>query len=202
MPRPNRPRSVEGESNLALRIQREREYRKLSYEGLARLMTDTGCSMQGSAIYKIEKGNPPRRITVDELVAFAGVFDTDVQEMLTPVEVLRTERGKEIIKQIEEADEKLIDSVTALLNGYMQYFDLAIWEPDLQEYVDNHRFRSDLAKEAAAGMSFGHLDVDGRRVEIDSSVLRDAVVAFYIKIVQQAGDLTTQALEESARDRG
>lgn len=44
-------------------------------------MTDAGCPIQGSAIYKIEKADPPRRITVDELVAFATVFETSAVDL-------------------------------------------------------------------------------------------------------------------------
>lgn len=56
MSRPNRKRTIEGESNLAERVAQEREAAGLSYE-------------------KIEKGNPRRRVTVDELLAFSEVFD-------------------------------------------------------------------------------------------------------------------------------
>jgi transcriptional regulator with XRE-family HTH domain len=65
----------------------EREQRGMTYEGLAARMTAAGCSIQPSALYKIEKSNPPRRITVDELVALAAVFDLEIADLLTPVEV-------------------------------------------------------------------------------------------------------------------
>jgi hypothetical protein len=38
--------------------------------------------MNQSAIYKIEKGEPRRRITVDELMGFAAVFNTNVSDLL------------------------------------------------------------------------------------------------------------------------
>lgn len=82
MPRPNMFRAIAAESALARRVEHERTTRGMSYEGLAARMTQVGCPLQASAIYKIEKGEPQRRITVDELAAFALVFEMDLAEML------------------------------------------------------------------------------------------------------------------------
>ena len=85
MPRPNPLRSLDSEDNLARRIAYERERRGWTYESTAKRMTDAGCPIQGSAIYKIEKGNPRRRISVDELVAFSTIFDAEISDLLSPV---------------------------------------------------------------------------------------------------------------------
>jgi transcriptional regulator with XRE-family HTH domain len=82
MPPRNPARSLTGEPQLAERIGYERERRGWSYEQLAKRMTDVGCPMNQSAIYKIEKATPRRRITVDELLAFAKVFDTNISALL------------------------------------------------------------------------------------------------------------------------
>lgn len=87
MPRPNPNRTLQSEVNLARRIAHERERLGWTYEGTAKRLTDVGCPIQPSAIYKIEKSDPPRRISVDELVAFAKVFEVSVEELLLPVEV-------------------------------------------------------------------------------------------------------------------
>ena len=50
-------------------------------------MEKAGCPIQVSAIYKIEKADPPRRITVAELVGFAQVFGLPVENLLLPHEV-------------------------------------------------------------------------------------------------------------------
>lgn len=86
MPRPNGPRAIYSEVGLARRIAFERLGQKppWSYEGLAKRMTDAGCAINASAIYKIEKSDPPRRITVDELVAFSAVFDVPIEDLLVP----------------------------------------------------------------------------------------------------------------------
>ncbi|CAN5121274.1 hypothetical protein BH11ACT1_BH11ACT1_19350 [soil metagenome] len=87
MPRPNRTRRVLAEVNLARRIAAERDARTMTNDGLAKRMTDEGCAMTGSAIFKIEKGEPRRRIVVDELVAFSKVFGVPIEELLLPPEV-------------------------------------------------------------------------------------------------------------------
>lgn len=85
MARPNLPRTVMVERHLAGKIAYERRRRELTYEALARLLTDAGCPIQASAIQKIEKGG--RRIVVDEAVAFAMVFDVSLKDFLTPASV-------------------------------------------------------------------------------------------------------------------
>ena len=84
MPRQNLNRSLQSEANVARRITMERERRGWTLEGTAKRMTDIGCTIGHTAIYKIEKGDPPRRISVDELVAFASVFGMGVEELLVP----------------------------------------------------------------------------------------------------------------------
>lgn len=86
MPRPNPARSIEAESVLARRIAHERERLGLSYEGLAKLMTDLGCPMRGSAIFRIETGDPPRRITVNEYAALVQVFGLKMTTLVDPLE--------------------------------------------------------------------------------------------------------------------
>lgn len=83
MPKRNASRDVYAEQHVARRIAIERARRGWSYDGLAARMTAVGCPLNQSAIYKIERGDPPRRITVDELVAYSRVFHLSVQELLT-----------------------------------------------------------------------------------------------------------------------
>lgn len=67
---------------MALRIRQEREVRGWSYERLAEALTAIGCPIQGSAIYKVEKGTPPRRVTVDELVALSRLWAIPVGRLI------------------------------------------------------------------------------------------------------------------------
>jgi transcriptional regulator with XRE-family HTH domain len=82
MPRPNRRRDVFAEEHLASNVETLRLARGWTYEGLARRMSDIGCPIDQSAVYKIEKGRPRRRITVDELVGFSRVFERSLEQMV------------------------------------------------------------------------------------------------------------------------
>src|SRR5215217_3528095 len=107
MARRNKPRAIGGEANLAERIRREREQRHWSPADLAMKMTDSGCSISTSAIYKIEGGDPPRRIAVDELIALAQVFGATVDDLLTPVEVLEQKQARNLLRELDEAEAQL-----------------------------------------------------------------------------------------------
>jgi transcriptional regulator with XRE-family HTH domain len=84
------------EDALARRIAYEREERAWSPAGLADQMTKAGCGMNQSAIWKIENGEPRRKITVDELVGFAKVFDTPVEELLVAPEHIPHRRARQL----------------------------------------------------------------------------------------------------------
>lgn len=129
MPRPNEPRAIYSEAGLARRLAYERQRLGMSLDGLAKRMADAGCPIHASAIYKIEKGDPPRRITVDELVAFSAVLDIPITELLLPPEAVLTSEIKalfeewielwnEAARQLEEvrrADERQQDAWKRLL---------------------------------------------------------------------------------------
>jgi transcriptional regulator with XRE-family HTH domain len=93
--------------NVARRIAHEREARAWSYAGLAERMSRAGCAIDASAIFKIEKGEPRRRITVDEMVAFAEVFGVPVDELLLPMEQVLDRAQREAARRIERASRDL-----------------------------------------------------------------------------------------------
>lgn len=108
MPRPNQPRAIASEQTVARRVAAEREERGMSYDGLASRMTAAGCAINASALYKIEKGSPPRRITVDELVAFSRVFETTVADLITSSETRVGERVRELVEEVHHAHSGLL----------------------------------------------------------------------------------------------
>ena len=138
MPRPNRQRTIASEANLARRIAFEREQRSLSYEALAKLMTEAGCSMQGSAIFRIEKGEPPRRVTVDELVAFGGIFGLTLDALLEPIELVEQREAKELIVELDAAGDAFADTIARMMRLLVAFDKLADSNPELSEYVDRH----------------------------------------------------------------
>jgi transcriptional regulator with XRE-family HTH domain len=109
MPRRNLERFLRSEESLARRIGYEREVRGWTYEGLAKRMTDAGCAINASALYKIEKSEPRRRITVDELVALAQVLEVDdLDDLLQPPEaVLHRELRARLDAMFRAADATL-----------------------------------------------------------------------------------------------
>lgn len=151
MPRQSRERGSGAEANLARRVEYEREKRGLSYEALAKAMTDTGCKIQGSAIYKIEKAEPPRRITVDELTAFADVFtDGNVAELLKPMELVEQERAAELLESLQGQNRQLAELMGKMFNDFVDL--TVVWgeNEDIYGFVMGHFQRSPL----------GQIDVD------------------------------------------
>jgi transcriptional regulator with XRE-family HTH domain len=80
MPRPNKERSIGIEGALSARIAEERKRRGWTYERLAEEMTAVGCSIQPSAIFKVERA--ARRITVDELAAYSIVWAIPMDRLI------------------------------------------------------------------------------------------------------------------------
>lgn len=94
---------VGSERALARRIKYERERRDISPSELARRMAALGCPMNQSGIWKIENGDPPRRITVDELVAFSRVFQVPADDLLLPAEVVRRHSVMAALEALSQA---------------------------------------------------------------------------------------------------
>lgn len=135
MPRPNAPRTVFAEAHLASRITIEREALAMTYEGLAERMTRVGCPIDRTAIYKIEKGTPRRRIVVDELVAFAKVFGVPVQDLLLPPELKARSMAGDLVLAWQDAEDEVFGA-TAAYNDAVAARDAA-WTA-LSEHVAEH----------------------------------------------------------------
>jgi intergrase/recombinase len=130
MARQNPPRRVYSEANLALRIKHEREARTptWSYVTTAERLRDIGCPIQSSAIFRLEKGE--RKITVDELVAFAMIFETTPDELLRPLDVVLEESAK---RQVDELALSLVDLTSATNRTYRALVALAETEASASE---------------------------------------------------------------------
>jgi transcriptional regulator with XRE-family HTH domain len=110
VPPRNPGRAQLAEEALAARIAYEREKRGMSYEGLARRLTDVGCPTNQSAIFKIEKGQPRRRITVEELVALGQVFDLPVEDLLVPLEFVELRVAWDLLAEVMDAEAARIEA--------------------------------------------------------------------------------------------
>lgn len=121
MPRPRPARQLISERNLAARIAYEREREGFSYAGLALRMTKIGCAIDQSAIYKIEKSDPPRRITVDELVGFSEVFGIPIEELLLPPEVAADQAARSLLMEWRSRRAELDDVIRRLAKHTIEH---------------------------------------------------------------------------------
>ncbi|WP_436787913.1 helix-turn-helix domain-containing protein [Yinghuangia sp. YIM S10712] len=75
---------VEAEENAAARIRALREAHGWSTATVAERMTKAGHPINQSAVWRIESGEPRRRINLDEAIGFAKVFDITVERLIAP----------------------------------------------------------------------------------------------------------------------
>ncbi len=91
------------EGNAAARIALEREVRGWSTTELAARMTRVGVPMNQTAVWRIENGTPRRKITLDEALGFARVFELPLEELMSPpLEGVDIE-GRRIVQEAIEA---------------------------------------------------------------------------------------------------
>lgn len=186
MARQNPSRSIGGEANLADRIERELAGRGWSPADLADKLSAVGCPIQTSAIYKIVKGDPPRRITVDELLGLATVFETTPEDLLTPVELLDKQRAQELLKRLDESDKAMFTAISTSLSGYVELLTMSIEDRDLFDYVRGHRYTStDVSSEAL----FEVVGEDGTNLGVPDGGLRQYLLDFESGLMEIAGDI-------------
>lgn len=126
MPRPNPLRGLHSETNLARRVAYERERRGWSYESTAKRMSAVGCPVQGSAVYRIEKGVPRRRISVDELVAFSRVFEVDIDELLVPMAFFISQEVKTVAERTVQSRIGTLNAVVEMAAAVAALMNLAV----------------------------------------------------------------------------
>lgn len=136
MPRPNPQRSIASEQSLARRLAYERETRGMSYEGLALRMTKAGCPINASALYKIEKGDPPRRITVDELVALSRVFEVPLADLLQPPEKVLNRELLGLLKRMSDAVDLTLKADEAYKASLRDLAEFTVTHPETIEQLE------------------------------------------------------------------
>ena len=183
MPRPNSPRAIESETSLARRITLEREARELSPVVLAQKMGEAGCPISASAIYRIERADPPRRITVNELVALADVFHIPVGELLTPVELIEKERATELARQIPAALDNYEHSVIDALRLVYEYSVLAGTSEDLSEFMHDQLQAASTRRDPTTRIG---PELRDRLTDADVDRLRHRIVALWNEVLAVA----------------
>lgn len=143
-PRQLSARAVTHEVNLSRRIAYEREKRGWTYEALARHMSRAGCPVPASALFKIEKGDPPRRINVDEFMTVARVFRIDPIELLRHPDELENEALRSAMEELRDAERKAGPSIVLLETK----LDIAFEE--LDRHTDNRSAATPALEDLAA----------------------------------------------------
>jgi transcriptional regulator with XRE-family HTH domain len=105
-PRPNPQRRVFAEDHVAERIKSERAQRGWTLESLAKRMEAVGCPIQPSGLFKIERAEGRRRITVDELVAFGQVFGIPIGELTLDPSLAVPSAAAALIEELWHAMER------------------------------------------------------------------------------------------------
>lgn len=106
-----------GERAVAARIASARSERGWSQQQLSDELAKVGCHIHYTAIQKLENGKKPRKITVDELFAFAMVFQIPVEQMLVDPSREVTTETWEALKAARVAWGELEDVAEAYLDA-------------------------------------------------------------------------------------
>ncbi|MFD0410444.1 helix-turn-helix domain-containing protein [Kitasatospora sp. NPDC127116] len=101
-------RRLEGEENVAQRIKMEREARGWSTATLAERLTEAGYPLNQSAVWRIESGEPRRRVNLDEAIGFAKVFDISLDNLVGPPEIAANAHVKRLLAEFAESWQKFV----------------------------------------------------------------------------------------------
>ncbi|WP_052863945.1 helix-turn-helix domain-containing protein [Streptomyces niger] len=98
------------EGNAAERVALEREVRGWSTTELAARMTEAGVPMNQTAVWRIENGTPRRKITLDEALGFARVFELPLEELMSPPQEGLDIEGRRCVQEAVDAFYKARDA--------------------------------------------------------------------------------------------
>ncbi|WP_395295245.1 helix-turn-helix domain-containing protein [Kitasatospora hibisci] len=112
------------EEHAAERVRLEREYLGWSTGELAKRMTAAGYPMNQSSVWRIESGEPRRRINLDEAIGFAKVFGLPLEEFLGPPE--------------SSSNKHIADVTDVVLDMYRRLLDLMKSTGDAFKVVDQY----------------------------------------------------------------
>lgn len=119
------------EMNVALRVEYEMRHRGWSQERLSKEMADAGCPIHQSSISKIINPRGKRRtISVDEVVAFAKVFDTTLDDMLLPLEVAQSQEIHQLVETVSTTLWEKAEQVEIEMRAWTRLLDL-LEDPDV-----------------------------------------------------------------------
>jgi transcriptional regulator with XRE-family HTH domain len=163
MPRRISSRDLTQERVVAGRVNYEREQRGWSLERLAAAMTDAGCTMPASALHKIEKGDPPRAITLTEFLTFAQVFGLSLSELLTDASRARQRAQAEQLRRLEKAERACTAPIERFVEAHAGYLRL----------IESARGSNGGGDRQFRTPAFTMTARDGRRLRVEMTVISD-----------------------------
>lgn len=178
--------TLASEEALAKRVAYEREQRGWSYEALAKRMTAAACPINQSSIYKIEKGQPRRRVTVDELLGFSTVLGLDVAELLLPPEAILNRRLADLLGNVV-SNLEVLDDYDKAMNSEWQELRTHLDRPGARAIVED-RFRR-IERE------------DVRATALEALAKSDSHVFFDVRLSLRAGDEATAEVDKRGQRR-
>ncbi|GAA2103552.1 hypothetical protein GCM10009759_39050 [Kitasatospora saccharophila] len=106
------------EEHAAERVRLEREYLGWSTGELAKRMTAAGYPMNQSSVWRIESGEPRRRINLDEAIGFAKVFGLTLEEFLGPPASSSDKHIAEVTDVVLDMYRRLLDLMKSTGNAF------------------------------------------------------------------------------------
>ncbi|MFI6152157.1 helix-turn-helix domain-containing protein [Kitasatospora sp. NPDC051170] len=129
------------EGNAAARVALEREVRGWSTTELAARMTKAGVPMNQTAVWRIENGNPRRKITLDEALGFARVFELPLEELMSPpLEGVDIE-GRRVVQEAVEAFYEARDAQDRLHHAVVAIAEYVATHPDSSKGIHEQCLR-------------------------------------------------------------
>ena len=108
----------------------------MTYEGLAARMTRAGCPINASALYKIEKADPPRRITVDELVSLRKVFEMELADLVVDPYIAASGKLRVLFEATLDAHDAASQAYDLLEETAATLRDYAKGQPETVERIE------------------------------------------------------------------
>lgn len=205
MARPSTVGSARIEDNFAERVAYERTRREWSYEALAQRMTDLGCPIHASGLYKIEKGvdgkgSKRRRVTLEEFVGFSLAFDIPRETLLLTPTAAGDLRLRELLDETRQAYVAIREAEAALKVRLREVADLCRDEEagparvaDIEEQRSRHvreEMKAHREREAAP-----HDDADAEEDRLSAARMRSEFLGRVLGAVAGLSDAETAELE-------
>jgi transcriptional regulator with XRE-family HTH domain len=97
-----------GAADVGLRVARLRGERGLTYRELEEATASAGNRVSASTLWRIENGDPPPKVSVDDLVTLCRVFDVTPDDMLTSADEIDRREAKRLSDEMVRAFEECL----------------------------------------------------------------------------------------------